>query len=111
MQQKSTPPPDFNHFIAGVLGGYYVFGRGIQSSVNQQIVTYVFARVVLGMAKLAVIPKRDGGWGMFGHEQREQIGKGAWPVFAAGSWGGVMWLFAKYPDILQASLRSSMTYM
>ena len=103
--------PGYEHFLAGLLGGYYVFGKGIQSSVNQQIVIYVFARVVLGMAKLAVIPKNEGGWGVFGYKQREQLGQGAWPVFAAMSWGGVMWLFAKYPDVLQASLRGSMTYM
>ena len=103
--------PSIDHFIAGVVGGYYVFGRGPQGSVSQQIVIYIFARVVLGMAKLAVIPKKDGGWGILGHEQREQVGKGSWPVFAAASWGSVMWLFAKYPDVLQASLRGSMTYM
>lgn len=103
--------PSYHTFLAGLLGGYYVFGRGIQSSVNQQIVIYVFARVVLGVAKLAVQPKKDGGWGLAGYQTREQIGRGAWPVFAACSWGGVMWLFRWYPEVLQSSLRGSMTYM
>lgn len=45
-------------FFAGVVAGYVVFGRRSQaaSSVTQQIVIYVFARVVLGLAKLAVAP-------------------------------------------------------
>ncbi|KAH8145085.1 uncharacterized protein LAJ45_10865 [Morchella importuna] len=42
-------------FVAGALGGYVVFGRGGSgNSVNMQIVVYVFARVVLALAKLAV---------------------------------------------------------
>lgn len=48
------------------MSGYYVFGRGKggQSSVNQQIVIYVFARVVLGLAKLSVQRGGEGAlWG------------------------------------------------
>ena len=115
----------FHTFLAGLTGGYLVFGRGIQSSVNQQIVTYVFARVVLGLAKLCVMKREDGGLlrekGIVGHgifgspESREKIllrvKANAWPVFAATSWAGVMWLFRWYPEVLQASMRSSMVYM
>lgn len=35
----------------------------------------------------------------------------AWPVFAALSWGMVMWVFRWHPDTVQPSLRSSMKYM
>ncbi|KAK4560878.1 hypothetical protein LTR86_005458 [Recurvomyces mirabilis] len=51
----------FHTFLAGLVGGYWVFGhgRGASSSVNQQIVIYVFARVVLAAAKLAVQPPGD----------------------------------------------------
>ena len=45
-------------FVAGLVGGYYVFGRS-KSSVNQQIVIYVFARVVLALAALAIQPPGD----------------------------------------------------
>ncbi len=42
------------------MGGYFVFGgrtrSGKISSVNQQIVIYVFARVVLALARIAVKP-------------------------------------------------------
>lgn len=113
-------------FLAGLFGGYWVFGHGrsASSSVNQQIVIYVFARVVLAVAKLAVQPPGDntlvggsyggrGGLGWLGlpEEQRRMMQKNAWPVFASLSWASVMWLFRYYPEMLQSSLRSSMTYM
>ena len=110
-------------FLAGLLGGYYVFGRS-KSSVNQQIVIYVAARVMLAAASLAIQPPGDnaligsqyGGRGGMGILQisdttRERIRRNAWPVFASVSWASVMWLFRYYPDMLQPSLRSSMTYM
>lgn len=113
-------------FLAGLFGGYWVFGhgKGASSSVNQQIVIYVFARVVLAMAKLAVQPPGDnglvsgsyggrGGKGLLGlnEEQLAMVRRHSWPVFASVSWASVMWLFRWYPATLQPSLRSSMTYM
>ena len=113
-------------FLAGLFGGYWVFGhgKGASSSVNQQIVIYVFARVVLAFAKLAVqSPESNtlvgssygqhGGKGLFSltREQQEAIRQYSWPVFASMSWASVMWLFRWYPETLQPSLRSSMTYM
>lgn len=92
--------------------------------MNQQIVIYVFARVMLALAKLTVQPRGDnalvgshygghGGAGVMGlsPEQVKAVQKYSWPVFASLSWAGVMWLFEGYPDTLQPSLRSSMTYM
>ena len=113
-------------FLAGLFGGYWVFGhgKGASSSVNQQIVIYVFARVVLALAKLAVQPPGDnslvggiygghGGKGALGlsQEQLSIIQRYSWPVFASFSWASVMWIFRYYPETLQPSLRSSMTYM
>lgn len=113
-------------FLAGLFGGYWVFGhgKGATSSVNQQIVIYVFARVVLALAKLAVQPPgpnalvgssygQHGGKGLLGlnEDQLLAIQRYSWPVFASLSWAGVMWLFRWYPETLQPSLRSSMTYM
>ena len=96
----------YDSFVAGLAGGYVVFGRGMQSSVNQQIVIYVFARVVLGLAKMAVQES-----GVLGAGVEESVRGAAWPVFAAVSWGAVMWLFRWRPETLQPSLRSSMKYM
>jgi len=113
-------------FLAGLFGGYWVFGHGksATSSVNQQIVIYVFARVVLAAAKLVVQPPGDtglvagsyggyGGKGMLGltEQQLEMVRRNSWPVFASLSWASVMWIFRYYPGTLQPSLRSSMTYI
>ena len=96
----------YDTFLAGLIGGYAVFGRGYQSSVNQQIVIYVFARVVLALAKLSVVKG-----GIIPGRDREIVTRYAWPVFAACSWGGVMWLFRWHSDTIQPSMRSSMKYM
>lgn len=113
-------------FIAGLFGGYIVFGAGKHSfnSVNQQIVIYIFARVVLATAKLIVTPASDnalvgsqyggrGGRNLFGLNQNQlnRIKENSWPVFASLSWASVMWLFRFHPEMLQPSLRSSMQYM
>ncbi|KAI6085454.1 peroxisomal membrane protein 4 [Hypoxylon rubiginosum] len=107
----------YDSFVAGLLGGYAVFGgrskkSGKISSVNQQIVVYVFARVVLALARLAVKPEGGTGLPLVSREKvSARISYYAWPVFAATSWAAVMHLFRYHPDDLQPSLRSSMTYI
>jgi hypothetical protein len=123
----------YDTFLAGLLGGYTVFGRS-RSSVAQQIVIYVFARSCLAYAKLAVMPRANkgslvrgadpygpimsggkeggGGWGLIGDEKtREMVLRKAWPVFASLSWAFVMYVFRWHPETVQPSLRSSMDYM
>ncbi|KAG2415649.1 hypothetical protein HFD88_006840 [Aspergillus terreus] len=100
----------YDSFFAGLLGGYAVFGRR-KTSVSQQIVIYVFARVVLGFAKLAVRPNMHPLSGFITPEARAEIEKNAWPAFASLSWAFVMYLFRWYPDTLMSSLRSSMVYI
>ncbi|KAF2869294.1 Tim17/Tim22/Tim23/Pmp24 family-domain-containing protein [Massariosphaeria phaeospora] len=109
----------YDAFLAGLLGGYTVFGRTIHNSVSQQIVIYVFARVCLAAAKLAVQPKgvgkmEGGGGGLAllgeGNLRRELVRNG-WPVFASLSWAAVMYLFRWHPETVQSSLRSSMSYI
>jgi peroxisomal membrane protein 4 len=105
----------YDTFIAGLVGGYIVFGgrskrSGKISSVNQQIVIYVFARVILALARLAVKP----GYGLpvvSKEPLHSQISYYAWPVFASVSWASVMYIFRWHPEDLQSSLRSSMTYI
>ncbi|KAI8804971.1 Tim17/Tim22/Tim23/Pmp24 family-domain-containing protein, partial [Cladochytrium replicatum] len=104
-------------FLAGLVGGYIVFGEdtNINNQVNQeclmqcqfltcivrlhQIVLYVFSRIAVGMAKLAVkqevIPSVPHGY----------------TIFASLTWAIVMWLFKHHRDTLQGSLRSSMVYL
>jgi hypothetical protein len=112
---------DYDTFLAGLAGGYFVFGRGMHSSVNQQIVIYVFARVCLAIAKLIVMPKKgaadlpegmSGGMGLVTDPKiREMLQKNAWPAMASISWAMVMYIFRWHPETIQPSLRSSMTYM
>ena len=98
-----------------------MFGRTIRSSVSQQIVIYIFARVVLGTAKMMVHPKGEkasvvpGGGGGFGlitdPKVKKWLSDNGWVAFASLSWACVMYLFRWHPEDLQPSLRSSMTYM
>lgn len=105
----------YDSFLAGLLGGYVVFGqRSVRSgripSVNQQIVIYVFARVALALARLAVQPGH--GLPVVSEPARSAaIRRRAWPVFASLSWAAVMHLFRWHAAELQPSLRSSMTYI
>jgi peroxisomal membrane protein 4 len=104
----------YDTFVAGLVGGYFVFGgrskSGKISSVSQQIVIYVFARVCLALARLAVKPGH--GFPVVSNQPLSgQISHYAWPVFAATSWAMVMHLFRYHPEDLQPSLRSSMTYI
>lgn len=111
----STPGKEgpYDTFLSGLLGGYLVFGQrsprsGKISSVSQQIVIYVFARVMLSIAKTAVQPE-------MGIVRNVELGKtishNAWPLFAAMSWGSVMYMFRWHPDTIQSSLRNSMSYI
>jgi peroxisomal membrane protein 4 len=110
-----SPTGPFDSFFAGLLGGYFVFGQrskryGKISSVSQQIVIYIFARVALALARLAVKPGH--GLPVVSSEPlHSKISHYAWPVFASVSWGLVMLLFKHHPEDLQSSLRNSMTYI
>ncbi|KAJ9137963.1 Peroxisomal membrane protein 4 [Pleurostoma richardsiae] len=118
-QYGPTPGKEgpYDTFFAGILGGYFVFGgrskrSGKVPSVNQQIVIYVFARVVLALARLSV--KRGSPLALPAvsvEPMSSRVSYYAWPVFASLSWGLVMWLFRYHPEDLQPSLRSSMNYI
>jgi hypothetical protein len=106
----------YDAFLAGAAGGYFVFGPNMHTSVNQQIVIYIAARVVLACAKLIVAPSGpgvgNGGLGIVTNpETRAMLQKNAWPVVASLSWATVMYIFRWHPEAVQPSLRSSMTYM
>ncbi|RJE23246.1 Peroxisomal membrane protein [Aspergillus sclerotialis] len=100
----------YDSFIAGLLGGYVVFGRN-RGSVSKQIVIYVFARVMLSLAQLAIEPRANPLSSVIPQETRTNISNNAYPAFAALSWAFVMYLFRWYPDTLISSLRSSMVYI
>jgi peroxisomal membrane protein 4 len=109
----------YDAFFAGLTGGYIVFGRGKKGSIDQQIVIYVFARVVLALARLSIespamtsmTPTPTLFTQRFSPETKATIQKNAWPVFASLSWAFVMYIFRWQPESIQPSLRSSMKYM
>jgi peroxisomal membrane protein 4 len=113
LMQSAIGP--YDSFFAGLVGGYFVFGgrsrrTGKISSVNQQIVIYIFARVALALARLLVKPGT--GFSLVSAEPlRSKINYYAWPAFASLSWAMVMLLFKHHPEELQSSLRGSMTYI
>ncbi|KAJ3020634.1 Peroxisomal membrane protein 4 [Thoreauomyces humboldtii] len=88
---------NLDSFVAGVVGGYFVFGKN--NNVNNQIVLYLFSRILVGLAKLSV------------KKQVLPEPKQTFPVFAALIWGIVMWLFRHNRDTLQGSLQASMQYL
>lgn len=129
-------------FVAGLVAGYFVFGRATPqaglNSINQQMVLYVFSRVVLALCKwsldkilsqtvhFASLPKA-------GHHPGEKfqigspidpttsrrrnspqatfIANTAWTAFATLSWGLVMYLFRTDSSLLQHSMLHSMRYL
>ncbi|KAJ2807181.1 hypothetical protein H4R20_001386 [Coemansia guatemalensis] len=88
---------DLHTFIAGFVGGYFVFGE--KTSVNQQITLYLFSRIAMGLANMLMKA------GEF------EAPKGSFALFAALCWGSVLVLFRRDRSVLQDSLRSSMTYL
>jgi peroxisomal membrane protein 4 len=111
----------YDTFLSGAVGGYFVFGKGKAgtSSVNQQIVIYVFARVCLALAKLSLEPPQMTSgtptptlWTQrLDPEVKKRIQDNAWPVFASLTWAFVMYIFRHQPESIQSSLKSSMAYM
>ena len=84
-------------FLAGVVGGYVVFGQ--DNPINQQIILYLFSRISMGLAHLAV-------------EKKLIVApNGSFSAFAAITWGIVMWLHRKHQKVLQGSLRASMQFL
>ncbi|TFK05097.1 Peroxisomal membrane protein 4 [Platysternon megacephalum] len=85
-------------FVAACVGGWLVFGEN--NHINSQINMYLLSRILFGLSRLAVEkgyipePKQD-----------------PFPIFAAVTWGIVLWLFEYHRHTLQPSLQSSMTYL
>ncbi|KAG6845646.1 hypothetical protein H0H87_005853 [Tephrocybe sp. NHM501043] len=85
-------------FVAGLLGGYLVFGE--RNAVNEQIVLYVVSRVVSSFLPRAT------------RQPSPDVSAGSvlkplppdsryFTVFAALSWGAVMWLFRHRGETIQ----------
>ncbi|CDO70284.1 hypothetical protein BN946_scf184942.g84 [Trametes cinnabarina] len=97
----------FDTFIAGLIGGYVVFGD--RNAVNEQIVLYVCSRVVASFLSRAKTPYNT-----------SSPASGVRPlppdatqfsIFAAVCWGAVMWLFNERGETIQPGMFNSMTYL
>ncbi|ORX72193.1 hypothetical protein DL89DRAFT_265818 [Linderina pennispora] len=88
---------DLHTFIAGFIGGYFVFGE--KTSVNQQIILYLFSRVAMGLVNTIM------------KNTNTQAPPKSFALFAALCWGIVMVLFRRDKSTLQNSLKNSMTYL
>lgn len=105
LSQAAAPAPGlpeqpYHAFLAGAVGGYYVWGR--YSGVNYQLILYLASRILVGCIKLA----SEKGIPPFAWK-RLSFAK-TYPWAAAGIWGTVMMLFEKHPEVLHPSLRRSM---
>lgn len=98
-------PSSLNHFISGLLFGTLIFGK--KTGVNNQIVLYLFSRVLIGLATLLYNYLRQLG---ISDSQFLQRGYGYY-LLSAVCWGTVMWLFEKDKSVLQASLSHSMDFL
>ncbi|KAG6837030.1 hypothetical protein H0H93_015893 [Arthromyces matolae] len=95
-------------FIAGLLGGYVVFGD--RNAVNEQIVLYVVSRVIssfLPRAGTSASPKSTTGSTVKPIPPDSRY----FTAFAALSWGAVMWLFRHRGETIQPGMFNSMTYL
>ena len=84
-------PPFFHSFLAGCIGGWYVWGR-TYSSLKYQILLYLSIRVLVGVGKLSSsLPSNN-----------------LYRPASALVWGAVLALYETHPEVLHASLVRSM---
>ncbi|KAI0824083.1 peroxisomal membrane protein 4 [Trametes gibbosa] len=98
----------FDTFIAGLIGGYVVFGD--RSAVNEQIVLYVCSRVVASFLSRAKTPYSSSSPAALGVRPLPPDST-QFSIFAAVCWGAVMWLFNERGETVQPGMFNSMTYL
>ncbi|SCZ93142.1 BZ3500_MvSof-1268-A1-R1_Chr6-2g08487 [Microbotryum saponariae] len=112
-------------FFAGLLGGWCIFGE--RNAINEQIVLYVVSRVITSFLPRATPPQAPklppGGLSAatsaagvppppgFPYARPRPPNSKVFEVYAALSWGAVMWLFAERRDTLQSGMINSMQYL
>jgi peroxisomal membrane protein 4 len=99
-------------WIAGAIGGYFVWGR--YTSINYQIVLYLTSRVIVGLFQRYVIQGRITKEKNLSNVQTKfgliskYISDRMYSFGAATIWGIVMYLFEDSPEVLHPSLKGSM---
>jgi len=100
---------DADTFIAGLLGGWLVFGD--RSAVNEQIVLYVTSRVVASFIPRSTSPYSTSSPSSSSAVRPLPPDSRYFAFFAALSWGAVMWLFEHRGETIQPGMFNSMTYL
>jgi peroxisomal membrane protein 4 len=110
------PKHSHHALIAGMLGGYFVWGN--YSSISYQIVLYLTSRVLVGMSKRLLLqqhiekPSRQQQTTTreenFTNISSQALQDRLYSFGAATVWGIVMYLFEDSPECLHPSLKSSM---
>ncbi|KAJ3541215.1 hypothetical protein NM688_g6117 [Phlebia brevispora] len=97
-------------FIAGLIGGYVVFGD--RNAINEQasIVLYVCSRVVASFIPRAASPYNISSTATSAVRPVPPNAR-YFSLFAAICWGAVMWLFNERGETIQPGMFSSMTYL
>jgi len=98
-------------FIAGLIGGYIVFGD--RNAVNEQIVLYVISRVLASLLPRAnqVYSVSSGSARSTSTVQPIPPDSRYFSIFAAFSWGAVMYLFRNRGETIQPGMFNSMVYL
>jgi peroxisomal membrane protein 4 len=101
----------YDSFLAGTVGGAIVFGEN--NNINNQIVLYLFSRILVGLAKTSLKRVNEARGAVSATSAVAPIvaPDATFTVFAAVVWGVVMWLFRHERDTLQGSLQASMHYL
>lgn len=88
-------PERIHHaFIAGAVGGYFVWGR--YNSLNHQILLYLTSRVLVGV------------WKRVRGQVKGSASNKTFSLIAALTWAIVMALWEESPEVLHPSLKKSM---
>ncbi|KAJ7462716.1 Tim17/Tim22/Tim23/Pmp24 family-domain-containing protein [Mycena galericulata] len=97
-------------FLAGLLGGYIVFGD--RTAVNEQIVLYVVSRVLASFIPRTGTPYSSSAPATGSSSVKPMPPDSRYfTLFAALSWGAVMWLFEHRGETIQPGMFNSMTYL
>jgi len=94
-------------FIAGLIGGYIVFGE--RNQINEQIVLYVTSRVVATIIPRAFPPPVPSATTPYPRPVPPSAAH--FSIFAALTWGAVMYLFNERGYAIQPGMWSSMKYL
>ncbi|KAF5313232.1 hypothetical protein D9619_003356 [Psilocybe cf. subviscida] len=98
-------------FVAGLIGGYFIFSD--RNAVNEQIVLYVVSRVVASFIPRASSPYNASAQSVLSGPGTKPLPPDSryFTVFAALSWGAVMWLFRHRGETIQPGMFNSMKYL